>query len=742
MKPPYIFALLLLVCLSTHRLLAEDSGYPGSAPAPSAAAPVSGILVKEAEEKGAKVEIPPGPSEEEASEMWHLSEGADPFPLKFLQNLTSVTSKEPGTLLVDGLDKKFGIIRDNIKGPYALPYVGMTASMSDQKPGESDLLIPPGKTLNEMDRTHASSKGGTSIPFVGTNCTFCHTAQISLNGKTHILEGGPGVLNVRGFFQDIAGSLVKTMLDEKTMREFLERAVYPNDKIAARRAAKDFTNRYMKALGLATDGRFKAAFKAGVVGAVRLFDRFADTENVTAMKVAAVKDALFKNRDITQKFLTELLQMSYPEMKVNNTINARMEWLARLMGTDPSIKTTQEINGSMDAFARITNLSLRRDDPGPLTGLVSIPSIWATKYRDFFHWNANTNSISYRDAGQAIGLGAVVIDEQGNTTINFENLHKEQELLYKIKVPNWQALGGNVEMDKAIRGCSRYQKTCAQCHDSNKERVGPTKSLINYKMFGLKRIGTDPNQTLNQAVPVRGVPFRQALFGSADIWLKRFYEENKVPPERQCLWEEREKRGTGYFRDTVFGEASFPTDSEMAYFNIDRGMGYPARGLAGAWATAPFLHNGSVPSIEALLSPSTERPKVFLVRSNEIDPDTLGFKNSLDSFPFTDADKKKIAELRKKSLKNMAPANSDYQAKLRYIRMKYPETYFDSSQAGNSNAGHEGPEFGTTLLPEQKKELIEFLKIIRPESEYSWDTPPTYVVNGLSCEKAPAVNGK
>ena len=47
---------------------------------------------------------------------------------------------------------------------------------------------------------------------------------------------------------------------------------------------------------------------------------------------------------------------------------------------------------------------------------------------------------------------------------------------------------------------------------------------------------------------------------------------------------------------------------------------YKPRPLAGMWATAPFLHNGSVPTIYDLLSPVADRPKTFRVGSREFDP--------------------------------------------------------------------------------------------------------------------------
>jgi hypothetical protein len=53
---------------------------------------------------------------------------------------------------------------------------------------------------------------------------------------------------------------------------------------------------------------------------------------------------------------------------------------------------------------------------------------------------------------------------------------------------------------------------------------------------------------------------------------------------------------------------------------------YKARPLAGAWATAPYLHNGSVPNLYSLLLPVGERPKKFYVGRRDFDPVMLGYR--------------------------------------------------------------------------------------------------------------------
>ncbi|MEA2903272.1 MAG: hypothetical protein QOI12_659 [Alphaproteobacteria bacterium] len=55
---------------------------------------------------------------------------------------------------------------------------------------------------------------------------------------------------------------------------------------------------------------------------------------------------------------------------------------------------------------------------------------------------------------------------------------------------------------------------------------------------------------------------------------------------------------------------------------------YKGRSLNGIWATAPYLHNGSVPTLWDLLVPAAERPKSFEVGAREFDPDKVGFKSA------------------------------------------------------------------------------------------------------------------
>jgi cytochrome c5 len=110
--------------------------------------------------------------------------------------------------------------------------------------------------------------------------------------------------------------------------------------------------------------------------------------------------------------------------------------------------------------------------------------------------------------------------------------------------------------------------------------------------------------------------------------------------------------------------------------------GYVAPPLDGVWVTAPYLHNGSVPSLEDLLAPEDSRPRYFIrgKTSRSYDPGRVGWTVEV-------VDHGKAGE--------PDPAR---RAKI-----------YDTDQYGKSNRGH---RFGTDLPRDQKVALIEYLKTL------------------------------
>lgn len=102
--------------------------------------------------------------------------------------------------------------------------------------------------------------------------------------------------------------------------------------------------------------------------------------------------------------------------------------------------------------------------------------------------------------------------------------------------------------------------------------------------------------------------------------------------------------------------------------------GYSAVNLTGLWLRGPYLHNGSVPSLRALLMPPEQRPKTFLRGSDLIDPENGGFRSD--------------------------PAHPDPAS---------PGWLYDTSLPGNGNGGH---LWGTDLPPAERDALLSYLKTL------------------------------
>jgi len=100
---------------------------------------------------------------------------------------------------------------------------------------------------------------------------------------------------------------------------------------------------------------------------------------------------------------------------------------------------------------------------------------------------------------------------------------------------------------------------------------------------------------------------------------------------------------------------------------------YESRVLYGIWATAPYLHNGSVPSLWELMLPPERRSTTFKVGSRKFDPKNVGY--ATDETPF------------KSGTFVVDPLNAN----------------------GNGNGGH---DYGRDLSDEDRWAIVEYLKTL------------------------------
>jgi mono/diheme cytochrome c family protein len=242
-------------------------------------------------------------------------------------------------------------------------------------------------------------------------------------------------------------------------------------------------------------------------------------------------------------------------------------------------------------------------------GTVDLPSLWNQRVRQglWLHWDGNNNSVDERNKSAAIGAGATP------DSLDLASLDRVAEWALDLRPPGYPP--ERIDRARAARGESTYKAECSSCHDIGAPRVGQVTALAD--------VGTDPER-LRSFTPE--LAKRMNTIGEGRPW--QF----------------------SHFRKTE-GYANMPLD--------------------GLWLRAPYLHNGSVPTLRALLFPE-ERPAEFYRAYDVYDWENVGFVSS-------------GAEAAREGVR------------------------FDTRLKGNSNTGH---VYGGQLTREQREDLIEYLKTL------------------------------
>lgn len=656
-----------------------------------------------ADKPGSTPPIPKsGMSSSELATFFHLSEGSEVYPLAFLLALRNSRTGKP---FLDDVER-FGLIPDakSSQNAYGLP-VGITA-----------------------DRTV-----DLDVQMVGINCAACHVGKFEHAEKAFLVIGAPNQFDITAFFSELADSTVKTFGDFDEVLAFAHRLyeVYHGspdvenppeapshlpeglagrlaerahstealmvapfgtrneqhaqniirhyDSAAALTGAGEFEGKaadllrqtYRHALELPPDdlgqqlgkralpeawGEYLAAMNAGrpdtMLAAV---DKLTEATDHTAFVnldrdlVASFADAKVapagplsrvKNAGLRQTSLIGTAQSFFRTVRV---LQARAGFLAGLIQAHRANGSVPG-PGRVDAFGGARNLvfpKFARDTTAP----VCWPHIWGIGRITWYHWDGSTNSLLERNVGQALGLGAVFNRTTFDSTVKLNNITILEVLAAKIATPAWPAdVLGEVDEDAARHGAKVFKRYCAECHRSL-QRINDFTTVTKEEaarqdpLFPLTVTRTDPRRALNFAEPVGPQQFNDAI---ADVLRKIILKAG----------------GTVNLKDR---------------WRVTRQ--YASRPLAGIWASPPFLHNGSVPTIYHLLLPAAQRPQTFTLGHRQYDPTRLGYVINVASPPFQ----------------------------------------FETNEVGNSNDGHSGAEYGTDISEMDRQDLLEYLKATSEE---------------------------
>lgn len=461
--------------------------------------------------------------------------------------------------------------------------------------------------------------------YIGLTCAACHTNQINYKGTGIRIDGGPALIDLEGFFLGIENAIKATLNDQ---------------------------------------AKFDRLVK------IMIDKEIAENEN----EFRQILEAISREREEYNK-------------------------------TNAPIHGDQLVHygyGRLDAFGRIYNRVLEHLTPGqpnsnPATAPVSYPFLWDTPQHDFVQWNGVGNNNPgglkgflgpfTRNVGEVLGVFAIFdLNKQAGdigyrSSVDKRNLIRLENHLISLESPVWpEDILPAIDQQLAERGKKVYQDyQCDLCHSSPAEfdRSSPERRAI-AQFTTLENIETDPAMAVN-ALVYKGnsgyfkgeeIPNSKDKFGETTIVLfalTKATSDVALEPDHDKLLIRRWLEQAYDFLVALFKNpikekttrhVDFETDEQaQKKLNV-----YKGRTLNGIWATAPYLHNGSVPNLYELFLPSCNEDEVksgkecrsnkFTVGSREFDPVTVGLVS------------KETAE--------------------------YPGLFeFDASLPSNSNAGHE-----------------------------------------------------
>jgi hypothetical protein len=471
--------------------------------------------------------------------------------------------------------------------------------------------LPVGFTVN----------GSGNSTMVGMTCAACHTREIVSGGVAYRIDGGPAIVDFQSFLADLHTAVATVLGSDMDFADFaaavLGPSPTPENQATLRTAVEAWFLRY--------DTLIKNALPTPPWGVGRL--------------------------DAVAMIFNRLTGLD--------------------LGPPPSNLIAENIQ--------------------PATAPVRYPFLWNAGIQDLTQWpgfasNGNAILALARNLGEVLGVFATFAPEKAwygidyltVNSANFPGLLTLDELMRKIGPPQWPWTVNNTLADQGEAVFNRPTASggCVDCHGIKPGTTRP----IDEKTWATPviNVGTDTHEyeilarmaqtgvlkgvsTLADSTPLKPEDAAINILGIAITGsIEQFCLEHPIDCGSQAL-------------------ASSPTEGGLKdMFKVGRlgagtGSAYESRVLEGIWAAAPYLHNGSVPTLAQLLTPAAQRVQTFAV-GPDYDQVNIGLAATQTQFGYT-----------------------------------FQATGCDELDSGNSNCGH---EYGTTLSESDKAALLEYMKTL------------------------------
>ena len=491
-------------------------------------------------------------------------------------------------------------------------------------------------------------------PWVGMNCSACHTNEIDYKGSKILVDGAPTLADFQALTDTLQKALKATLKQPDKFTRFAQAVLGPNPS--------------------ATD---TSLLRTAVTSLYSWNDRLARLNNANG------------------------LQYGFGRLDAIGHIYNKVA-----LAATPAPGTPQIAN--------------------PADAPVSYPFLWNIPQLDKVEWNgiaANSKieaagSFNYgglgRNTGEVIGVfgDLVLAPETGKggyvSSARVDRLSEMENQLGGLKAPAWPASFPPIDQDLAKAGSALFQARCSTCHTvpssfgNLTESYTVTLNRAFSKAPATEAVGTDMwmacNAVMDQADTgvVKGNRtdfFSAPVFGdqSSNFALVQNAVVGVLLAQKGLVIEAAIGNLFGFAQGLPQPRPA-PEIAVTSAVNLKEKrraeclafadttppkIVYKGRPLQGIWATAPYLHDGSVPTLYDLLLPPAQRPTQFLLGTREFDPVRVGFVT--DKLPDNTFIFKTVGA-------NGAPLD------------------------GNANTGH---DYGNaTMTDDNRKALVEYMKTL------------------------------
>ena len=517
-------------------------------------------------------------------------------------------------------------------------------------------LLPAGFTAAAPD----------GVSYIGMNCAACHTREIEVKGARYRLDGGPAIVDFGTMLTDLDAAVGKVLASDKAFAAFAKEAQDPTAQPVSLAQLRSDVELWYRRYHLLIEKSVPPKGTPNVWGPSRL-----DAVGMIFNRVAGLDLGETPDHILEENIKVADAPVRYPFLW-NAAIQDKTQWPGFAPNGDNLFGLVRNLGEVFGVFATFHPVK----DPNALLG------------------------VNFRPTG-----GNPLTD--GNSA-NFAGLEQLENLIRQMGPPKFQ---WPVDSARVAKGKTWFEtplpgeagtQSCKDCHGIAAGKPAP----INQPTWAtpLFNVGTDTRETtlLGRTVQNTGVLENVAVFAGdpllgksapattvlvtavgGAILDKLFPQPNAVdtkgpsklrttqtsPTTAAALGQTAESQQLKTTKPPTTATTATPAAGACG---SSGGPGcYESRVMQGIWAVAPYLHNGSVPTLYDLLKSVKDRTPAFKI-GPEYDPVHVGLAPQQTRFNFT---------LQTNGCEDIG--------------------------SGHSNCGH---TYGRSLTEEQRLDLLEYLK--------------------------------